>query len=64
MTKSVVTYQETFLPVVVGKRTMVRPIDHPSTLVSNTAPARTSIVIAVHDNWFETENTIYRKMGE
>jgi hypothetical protein len=44
----------------VGSRTLVFPIDHPSFLVSNNGWVLTSTVIAIHEDGFETENTIYK----
>jgi hypothetical protein len=43
----------------VGERAWVRPLDHPSPLVSNTTWALTSPVISTNDKGFETRNTIY-----
>lgn len=45
----------------IGSRTVVVPIDHPSEQVSNTTTVITSPVIRL-GAWgeFETENTIYR----
>jgi len=62
--KPIVQYQEVFLPVTVGERASVRPINHPSACVSNMLPVITSVVLAVHDTWFETENTIYQLIAE
>jgi hypothetical protein len=44
----------------VGLPAIVRPIDHPSDLVSNDMHVLTSPVIVLIDGGFETENTIYR----
>lgn len=47
--------------MVVGYRTWVWPVDHPSELVSNKQVALTSPIVAVHGNGvFETMNTIYK----
>lgn len=48
----------------IGKGYVVCPIDHPSYLVSNNAPAFTSRVIKINDDGFETMNTIYKLVEE
>lgn len=52
--------------VVVGQSAMVRPVDHPSPLVSNKTYAKTSPVVMVdYDSGvFETENTRYVPVAE
>ena len=46
----------------IGQRTYVRPVDHPSGLVSNTKLVCTSHVVKIDydiPGRFETENTVY-----
>lgn len=45
----------------VGHVACVLPLDHPSANVSNNNPVITSKVIAVTEDGFETQNTIYVK---
>ena len=45
----------------VGNNVFVLPINHPSNLVSNKNWVLTSRVIALHEDGFETMNTIYKK---
>jgi len=45
---------------VIGQSVLVLPIDHPSDLVSNTTYARTSDVVKINIDGFETMNTIYK----
>lgn len=66
--KPVVDYLE--IPLVskptVGSSAVVFPLNHPnpSGFVSNQNPVRTSTIQAIIDsNFFETLNTIYRKVG-
>lgn len=66
--KPVVDYLE--IPLVseptVGSSTVVFPLNHPNPygFVSNRNPVRTSTIQAIIDsNFFETRNTIYRKVG-
>lgn len=40
---------------------IVRPLNHPSPHVSNTTEVLTSKIVAMGDNYFETENTIYHR---
>jgi hypothetical protein len=64
-TKPVVQYLPSKYDVIVkGRGAFICPIDHPSDLVSNTNPARTSEVIKHNKKTgrFETLNTIYVKM--
>lgn len=42
---------------------IIKVIDHPSDLVSNTKVIHTSNVVAINEDGFETENTIYRKLS-
>lgn len=57
--KPVVHYQVAVLPPI-GGSAYVYPVDHPSPLVSNTKAVRTSPVVRIDGDEFETENTIYR----
>ena len=60
--KPIVKYVGPTTQLEIGKPTYVRPVDHPSDLVSNTTLARTSYVVKIdYDNpgRFETENTVY-----
>ena len=45
----------------VGTPALIHPIDHPSELVSNKELARTSEVINITDDGFETRNTVYKR---
>lgn len=47
-----------------GCSAIVKPIDHPSRLVSNQKPVITSKVIALSIDGFETENTMYVYLGK
>ena len=47
----------------VGNSAFVNPIDHPDTVhVSNRKPIRTSEVVAINEDGFETKNTIYKRL--
>jgi len=47
----------------VGNPAFVNPIDHPDTVhVSNRKPIRTSEVVAINEDGFETKNTIYKRL--
>lgn len=47
--------------IVKGSSALVYPVDHPdSTYVSNRTQVRTSTVVKIHENGFETENTRYK----
>lgn len=63
--KPVVKYdadQEHFVRL--GYKALVLPLNHPSSLVSNTTWVTTSPVVAVHEHGkFETENTCYVPVG-
>jgi hypothetical protein len=59
--KPLVHYIEVVYPPspVVGKSVIVKTVDHPSPLVSNTKHVLTSPVVSVNDDGFETQNSIY-----
>lgn len=64
MSKKVVQYKPFPLggfPIVVGRYTVVCPVDHTSELVSNERPAMTSTVLSYDKTTgrFETLNSIY-----
>jgi hypothetical protein len=63
MTKKVVQYVPfDGIPVMVGARAVIRPIDHPDKEnVTNTAPAVTTEVVWADKSTgsFETRNTLY-----
>lgn len=64
--KPVVHYKSAEGKILVGNPAIVRPIDHPSDMVSNKKHVLTSPVIK-HDEdtgSFETENTRYQLMTE
>lgn len=46
----------------VGSRAFIKPINHPSDLVSNTTFVLTSTVRQIFDGGFETRNTIYEEL--
>lgn len=56
--KPVVRYEAAY-NVEVDRQAFVRPVDHPSDLVSNMTWAQTSPVVKVDGDTFETENTRY-----
>jgi hypothetical protein len=66
--KKVVRFTDVGWPITVGRPAFIRPLDHPSNLVSNTKMVLTTNVeqvITVVDGEiteFETENTIYRRV--
>ncbi len=64
--KPIVKYSELQSSIAIGQRVFVKPVDHPSYLVSNTKWALTSMVQSFISNGkgiesFETENTRYVK---
>lgn len=66
--KPVVDYLEIPLTMkpLVGHCAIVFPVNHPNPngTVSNRRPVRTSVVQnIIDDNTFETQNTIYKKVG-
>lgn len=64
--KPIVLYRKNLSELKVGIPVITLPVDHPSEHVSNTGPARTSVVIRIDDSEgeFETMNTIYRLAEE
>ena len=61
MNKPIVNYVPTSNDVIVlHQHAWIYPTNHPSYLVSNQTIARTSRVIKIDEQGFETENTIYR----
>lgn len=62
MNKPIVRYSESYSSMIeVGSGAVVRPIDHPGSLVSNTKHVHTSPVITYDpvSGVFETQNTLY-----
>lgn len=58
--KPTVQYIDLLFPPKVGTNTMLKPIDHPSNLVTNTRHVHTSEVVKIEENGvFETKNTRY-----
>jgi hypothetical protein len=58
--KKVVRFSHVVLPLRVGHRALVQPLDHPGPDVSNTTLAVTSPIVRVASNdEFETDNTVY-----
>lgn len=45
----------------VGKSALILPLNHPSEYVSNNQFARTSLVIGMTEDGFETQNTVYKR---
>jgi hypothetical protein len=63
MSKPTVRYIDVQIPIIVGRPTLVLPLDHPSTHVSNRRWAQTTAVQSqrpgVNGPVFETRNTTY-----
>ena len=59
MDKPVVLYENP-QRIEIGFPAIIYPLNHPSRLVTNSEYAITSMVVAITDDGFETENTIYR----
>ncbi len=59
--KPVVHYINLGVPIQVGERAVVQPVDHPSSEVSNKHPVLTTVVRAFDEvtGIFETNNHIY-----
>jgi hypothetical protein len=68
MDKPIVHYRDVVTPVCVGHSAVVWPVDHPSDLVSNVGPVRTSPAVCVTEGLrgplFETRNTYYKPHGD
>jgi uncharacterized protein YabE (DUF348 family) len=58
--KPVVHYIQSDIPIDVGQSAWIYPIDHPSVHVSNTSIVKTSKVVAINEDGFETVNSIYK----
>lgn len=67
MNKPTVNYTVQFGPLVLGKSAFVRPTNHPNHLpehnVSNQRIVRTSEVVKIMSDGFETLNTIYKEQS-
>lgn len=62
MNKPIVNYKSLHSVLKIGDPALVRPINHPSSLVSNTKMILTSIIVSIgNDGFFETQNTFYCK---
>jgi len=59
VTKPLVRYRPMNVIIEVGLPALVKTVDHPSPLVSNTKAVLTSPVIHVDEHGFETLNTRY-----
>lgn len=46
--------------ITIGQHALIHPLDHPSPDVSNMGYARTSLVININEDGFETQNTVYK----
>lgn len=58
--KPIVQYTLVVGDIKQGRSVLVRTLDHPSPLVTNTVLARTSEIMSVYDNGcFKTQNTMY-----
>ena len=62
MSKPIVHYTPSqYNYIKVGHSAIVCPIDHPSESVSNTTMVKTSTVVSITADGFETRNTIYKE---